>query len=32
MKYYMGFEVGVLMLIVGLAVIIVAIRHFIDRM
>jgi hypothetical protein len=31
MKYYMGFEIGVLMLLVGIAVVIVAIRHFVDR-
>jgi hypothetical protein len=31
MKYYMGFEIGVLLLIGGIAVVIVAIRRFIDR-
>jgi hypothetical protein len=31
MKYYMGFEIGVLMLVVGIALVIAAIRHFVDR-
>jgi hypothetical protein len=31
MKYYMGFEIGVLMLVVGIAFVIAAIGHFVDR-